>query len=64
MSDLVPATMNLNVTENIFMKDDVVWDVTLYSGTDFLMCSNGLPPLSGLNSMLHRGITVQYRGKS
>ena len=47
MSDLVPATLNLNVTENIIMKDAVFWDVTLYSGTDFLMlCRNILPPPS------------------
>lgn len=63
MSDLVPATLNLNVTENVFTKDAVVWDVTLYSGTDFLMCRNVLPPLSGLNSTLHKGITVQYKGE-
>jgi len=62
MFDLVPATLNLSVTENIIMKDAVFWDVKPYSGTDFLMCRNKLPPLSGLKSTLHKGITVQYRG--
>jgi hypothetical protein len=39
MSDLVPATLNLSVTGNIIMKDAVFWDVTPYSGTDFLTCA-------------------------
>ena len=64
MSDLVPATLNLNVTQNIIMKDAVFWDVTLYAGTDFLMlCRNMLPPPSGLKSTLHRGNHSTVQGE-
>jgi hypothetical protein len=41
MFELVPATLNLSVTENIIMKDAVFWDVTPYSGTDFLTLCAG-----------------------